>query len=173
MEEENKPKRESYANGVPSWVDFGATDIETAKRFYSELFGWEWTGTEMPQGGGMYWTASRGGDDVAGAVAFPPNAEMGSVWNTCVNVNSVDRALEKAIDCGAIIVMPAGDVGDAGRFAFFKDPGGAVLGLWQPVKSFAFYRSRSSRLKAICSLACMTCALAGVSCWYPTSCNTP
>lgn len=129
--EETMPKREHYNAGVPSWVDLGTTDVDAAKRFYSSLFGWEWTGNEMLESGGTYWMASLQDEPVAGVVGFPPDVPMGSVWNTYVNVDSVDETLGKASPAGGEIAMPASDAGEAGRFAFFKDPAGAVLGLWQ------------------------------------------
>jgi predicted enzyme related to lactoylglutathione lyase len=31
----------SYEPGIPAWVDLGTNDPEGARRFYQELFGWE------------------------------------------------------------------------------------------------------------------------------------
>src|SRR5690348_7501912 len=39
-----------YEEGVFCWVDLMAHDMEAAKRFYSQLFGWEMTPTDPQMG---------------------------------------------------------------------------------------------------------------------------
>ena len=35
------PTRDTpWPDGTPCWVDYGAADIETTKRFYADLLGW-------------------------------------------------------------------------------------------------------------------------------------
>ena len=58
------PKRTSYAQGTPSWVDLQTTDQEAAKAFYSGLFGWTYDDQPMPQGP-VYSMAQIGQDNVA------------------------------------------------------------------------------------------------------------
>ena len=41
------PKRDGYDHGVPSWADLATTDVDVAKDFYSQIFGWGWTGREL------------------------------------------------------------------------------------------------------------------------------
>jgi len=128
------PTRDGYANGVPSWVDLSTTDVEKAKTFYGELFGWEWVGNEMP-GFGTYWMATLKGQLVAGLSGQPPEMaaqHVPSMWNTYVNVDSVDQTVAKAMAAGGQLAMPAADIPDAGRMAFLIDPSGATFGLWQP-----------------------------------------
>ena len=38
-------------NGAPVWIDLGAPDLESAKDFYRELFGWNYTSTGEDYGG--------------------------------------------------------------------------------------------------------------------------
>ena len=33
--------RESHEPGMPSWVDVSVSDIDGARAFYSEIFGWD------------------------------------------------------------------------------------------------------------------------------------
>jgi len=44
------PKRTSYAQGTPSWVDLQSHDQEGAKAFYGGLFGWQFDDQPMAQG---------------------------------------------------------------------------------------------------------------------------
>ena len=38
-------------NGAPVWLDLGTTDLEAAKSFYRDLFGWNFTSTGEDFGG--------------------------------------------------------------------------------------------------------------------------
>jgi uncharacterized protein len=42
---------EGYENGVPSWIDLGASDLAQAREFYRGLFGWN-TPEGPPEAGG-------------------------------------------------------------------------------------------------------------------------
>ena len=58
-------ERTSYTPGTFSWADLTTTDQESAKAFYTALFGWE--AIDNPVGDGVYYTMMRlGGKDVAG-----------------------------------------------------------------------------------------------------------
>ena len=54
------------------------------------------------------------------------------MWNSYVNVDSVDDTIAKVTAAGGNVLMPAMDVMDSGRMAFVADPAGAAIGLWQP-----------------------------------------
>ena len=127
------PKRTSYAQGTPNWVDLQTSDQEAAKAFYAGLFGWAYDDQPMPQGQ-VYSMARLGEDNVAAIAPQPPEmAAAGTppMWNTYIAVDSVDDAVAKVPGAGGRVAMPAFDVMDAGRMAFALDPGGAAVGLWQ------------------------------------------
>lgn len=127
------PKRTSYAQGTPNWVDLQTTDQEGAKAFYAGLFGWTYDDQPMPQGP-VYSMARIGQDNVAAIAPQPPEMAAQGVppmWNTYIAVDSVDDAVAKVAAAGGQIAVPAFDVMDAGRMAFVLDPGGAAVGLWQ------------------------------------------
>jgi len=128
------PERTGYANGVPSWVDLGTTDVEGAKSFYGAVFGWETVDVPTDQGV-PYTMASKNGKLVAGMGPIPPDqaaAGMPPMWNSYVNVDSVDETLAAVTEAGGQVLMPAMDVMETGRMAFIADPTGAAIGLWQP-----------------------------------------
>ncbi|OSC42533.1 VOC family protein [Mycobacterium decipiens] len=127
------PKRTEYAPGTPNWVDLQTTDQSAAKGFYTTLFGWSYDDNPMPGGGGVYSMATLNGETVAAIAPMPPGAPEGMppIWNTYLTVDGVDAVLDKVVTAGGQVLMPAFDIGDAGRMSFIADPTGAAVGLWQ------------------------------------------
>jgi predicted enzyme related to lactoylglutathione lyase len=119
---------DSYEAGVPSWVDVGVPDLDVAAGFYSALFGWDCPEGDPEFGG--YRVCELAGRTVAG---LGPQMNPGPpYWSTYVNVAGADETVAKAVAAGGQVVVPPMDVGGAGRMAFFADPVGAVIGVWQP-----------------------------------------
>jgi hypothetical protein len=48
-----------------------------------------------------------------------------------VDVDDIDKALGKVESLGGSTVIPRQPVGDMGFVAYFRDPEGNVMGLWQ------------------------------------------
>lgn len=119
---------DSYEHGVPSWVDLGTPDPAKAADFYSALFGWN-VQQGPPEAGG-YAIAELRGRPVAGL--GPQQSPGPPYWSTYVNVDDADAAVASAEAAGGSVVVPGTDVLDVGRMAFFADPVGAVIGVWQP-----------------------------------------
>lgn len=118
---------DSYAPGVPSWVDIGVPDLEAAADFYRALFGWECPEGDPEFGG--YRVCTLNGRTVAG---IGPATNPGPpYWSSYVNVAGTDDTVARAEAAGATVVVAPIDVGPAGRMAFFADPVGAVIGVWQ------------------------------------------
>ena len=117
--------RDGYPVGVPCWIDTSQPDLEAAKQFYGGLFGWEFEEWES----GRYLSASLHGLEVAG-IGLQPDAE--ATWNTYIEVDSADWATSDAIQLGATVLMPPGDIGDAGRMSIVQDPTGGVFRTWEP-----------------------------------------
>ena len=112
----------------PTWVDLGTSDLEGAKRFYGELFGWE-AETVAPPEYGNYANMNLNGKPVAGAGDAQPGQP--TVWTVYISTPDVDSTLAMVKDAGGEVVMPAMDIMDAGRLGIFQDPTGAFVGLWQ------------------------------------------
>ena len=125
------PERDSYPDGVTCWVDVRVPDPDTAREFYSGLFGWEFQDTMAPDADGHYFVGRLRGRDVA---AVGSQAEPGAptAWNTYVAVSSADDAAKRAADAGGSVLANPFDIGDTGRMAVLADPQGAVLSVWQP-----------------------------------------
>lgn len=129
-------KEETYPEGVPCWVDAELPDVEAGKRFYGELFGWEF---EEAHGSSVW--ALLDGDRVA-SLAPKSDGRMPTVWT--VSFATADaRALGRRItEAGGQLVMAPFPVGDLGTAALAADPEGAVFALWQPGTHSGFGRRR-------------------------------
>jgi len=128
-------ERDTYPAGVPCWVDIAHPDPEAAKRFYGELFGWEFTEpSEMP-GGGQYFIARLRGRDVAGVSSRPvEGAPSQPGWATYVSVDSANETASRAKDAGGSVVAEPFDALPAGRMAVLADPEGTVYCAWEPAE---------------------------------------
>jgi predicted enzyme related to lactoylglutathione lyase len=112
-------------------VDLATGDPVAAADFYRALFGWEAIDAADAMGK-PYLLLTKDGRDVAGVTA-PAAAAIGgrSFWQSYVAVSDAEASAARAVDLGGTVVLAPADVGSAGRAAFVRDPGGAVIGLWQ------------------------------------------
>jgi uncharacterized protein len=120
-------ERTSHPHGTVSWADLGTGDLEAAKRFYGEVFRWDFE--DLPVGDGQVYSMARvGGLEVAAMSSSdqPPH------WNVYVTVESADAAAARAAELGAKALAEPFDVLDAGRMAVIQDPTGAILSVWEP-----------------------------------------
>ena len=127
------PKRTSYAQGTPNWVDLQSSDPDAAKTFYGGLFGWQFDDQPMP-GGPPYSMAIKDGESVAAIGPMSPDLAAQKVppfWNTYIAVDDVNAATAAAKSAGGRVMMEAFDVVEAGRMSVVADPSGAIVNLWQ------------------------------------------
>lgn len=125
------PERDGYAPGTPSWADIG-TDVEAAKAFYGELFGWDTEDAGPPEETGGYGFFLKNGKTVAG---YGPQQNPGPpFWATYVTVADADETAAKVKEKGGQVVMDPMDVMTAGRMAVFQDPSGAFFSIWAPTE---------------------------------------
>jgi uncharacterized protein len=123
-------ERTSHQPGTFSWTDLSTSDTDGAKRFYTELFGWEFEDQPIPGDGGHYTMLRKDGKDVA--ALYQAQEGQPTVWASYVTVDSADRAAARATDLGGTILMEPFDVMEAGRMAVIQDPTGAVVSAWEP-----------------------------------------
>ena len=115
-------------HGSISWSELLTSDVPAAKKFYGDLFGWEFD--DMPMDDGTYSVVSVNDDEVAGIMAFPPDAPpMPPSWGLYITVDDVDAMAEKAAGMGAKICMPPKDIPHVGRFCVLQDPQGAFISI--------------------------------------------
>ncbi|MCA8944116.1 MAG: VOC family protein [Planctomycetes bacterium] len=123
-----------YQPGEFCWVDLLAHDMAAAKPFYGDVFGWQ--AIDQDTKGGPPYAQFQIGEAVVGGLGQMDDTMKGQgfppCWNCYVQVESVDDTVAKATANGGFVVVQPMDVLDAGRLAFFAEPGGAVVGVWQP-----------------------------------------
>src|SRR5260370_6571209 len=120
-------KIESYAPGSFCWAELATSDVESAKKFYSEMFAW--TTVELPGTGGSYIIFRSEGSDAAAMYSAPPGVP--THWGAYFSVANVDESAAKIEPLGGKIIAGPFDVMDAGRMAAVQDPQGAAFSLWQ------------------------------------------
>ncbi len=122
-------------HGTFVWNELAATDVDKAKAFYAETFGWEYEEFQLPNG--IYWVARSNGELVGGIGDINTVAGYGtntSTWFSFIEVDNVDARLEKALSLGAEIIQPAENVPNVGRVAILRDPARATIGLMTSIK---------------------------------------
>jgi predicted enzyme related to lactoylglutathione lyase len=121
-------KRTSYEPGTFSWVDLAAPDLEAAKAFYGDVFGWDFEDNDA--GGGVYALARLDGDAVCGL--YQRIEGWGSPgWLSYVTVDDADASARLAEDLGGAVLQGPLDAHDVGRMALLADPHGAAFAIWQ------------------------------------------
>lgn len=111
-------------------VELTTPDVEKAKAFYGALFDWKLE--DMPMGPGFTYTMIGVGEGTGGGMMATPAPGVPVAWLPYVLVNDLAAATAKAKSLGATICKDITEVPEAGSFAIFSDPAGAVIGLWQP-----------------------------------------
>jgi predicted enzyme related to lactoylglutathione lyase len=112
-------------HGMISWSELMTSDLDAAKKFYGQLFGWE-----LEPGPDMAYTMVKSnGREIAGMMAIPAEAEAPPPnWGIYVTVDNVDATARKAEQMGAKN-MCAATRHPAGRpfLCTAKSPGGVYL----------------------------------------------
>ncbi|UCF18675.1 MAG: VOC family protein [Gemmatimonadota bacterium] len=122
-----------YHAGKFVWYDLLTEDVAAAKRFYGELFGWEFRDGFGEKGN--YTLVSHEGRAIGGMVYVEP-LETGvsrSRWVPVLSVEDVKAAAEIISRRGGRIFFGPETVGDRGVIAVVADPQGAVLALQRSV----------------------------------------
>jgi predicted enzyme related to lactoylglutathione lyase len=115
-----------------------ADDLDRAKSFYGSVFGWELQTVPMNEG---EYTSVRT-TDVNEQTQLPtePGAINGGMMQRdervsspviTIDVDGIDDALKQIEAEGGSTVTPRTAIPGMGAFAYFKDPEGNVLGLWE------------------------------------------
>ncbi len=131
------PNVDKHSPGSFSWVELATTDQNSAKKFYSSLFGWSIN--DSPLGPGEIYTIFRidGRDAAAGYTISAADREQGVPphWNLYIGTANADQTAKRAGELGGNVLAPPFDVMDAGRMSVIQDPGGAIFCVWQANKS--------------------------------------
>ena len=115
-------------NGAISWHELMVDDIDAAKSFYSEVFGWTLEDVQMEGMERAYTVIKVGDAQIGGIVAKPEEtATTPNSWISYVTVADVDETVKSVITNGGSVLVPPMNVPGVGRFAHLKDKEGAVI----------------------------------------------
>jgi len=115
-----------------------ADDVERAKAFYGSVFGWQLNTT--PVGEGEYTSVITTAVDPQTFAPTEPGGINGGMMQRSdttpspvitIGVDDIDRSLKEVEANGGTVVTPRTAIPDLGAFAYFKDPDGNVMGLWE------------------------------------------
>jgi hypothetical protein len=112
-----------------------ADDVERAQNFYREAFGWGMN--SMPGMGYTMVSTTPTGDDgrptepggINGGMLARQNPVTAPVIT--IGVDDIDASLATVERLGGKVALGKQPVGDMGFSAYFVDPEGNVVGLWQ------------------------------------------
>jgi uncharacterized protein len=120
--------------GAMGWNELHTHDVEGAKAFYSEVFGW--TGDDQPFGDATYTVIQLGDRSVGGMMPMsahvPPDEP--AYWLIYFEVADCDATVAKAQELGGSVAWPAMDVEGVGRFAGLADPHGSEFAVIKSVQ---------------------------------------
>lgn len=102
-------------------------DLEGAKAFYSELFGWRFE--EEQEDGSSYWGIYQDDRLNAGMMLLTPEMEMPPHWLVYFGHDDLDGASARIGDSGGTIMLPKMAV-PGGEIVVAHDGQGAVFGLF-------------------------------------------
>lgn len=113
--------------GSFGWAELATRDVEAAKRFYGETFGW---GAETSGEGAQAYTEWKlDGQSIGGAMAMgEQQAGIPPHWMVYLVAEDVDATAARAQELGGNQLVPPMDF-PGGRFAIVTDPQGAAFGL--------------------------------------------
>lgn len=112
-----------------------ADDPDRAQEFYGSVFGWEVDAVP-----GMDYTMIKTTPTDQSGMPAPAAGINGGMFRregelvaptVVVSVEDIDATLEKIAALGGSVVMPKQEIAGMGWNAYFRDPEGNVIGLWQ------------------------------------------
>jgi len=126
--------RTHYEPGIFCWVGLAAANPIAATAFYAGLFAWD--ARELAGGPGGVTLLRREGEDAAILYRQTENARASGApphWNSFVSVGDAATTVVRAEALGGTAAFREPfDVPTAGRVAAIRDPGGAILSVWEP-----------------------------------------
>jgi len=109
-----------------SWSELNTREVEGAKAFYGDVFGWGFETEALGEERGSYTTIMLGGGPVGGVLDMNERGvpeEVPAHWQVYFAVEDTDATAEQAKAGGGVMVEPF-DV-PVGRIAILHDPHGA------------------------------------------------
>lgn len=124
------PHRDHAPTGAPCWIELLTSDPDVTRPFYETLFGWK---AEEPNADfGGYFNFHLGDDLVAGGMANDGTAGTPDAWTVYLATADAEATAAAVLANSGTVQSGPHPVGDLGAMVVMADPGGAMLGAWQP-----------------------------------------
>jgi predicted enzyme related to lactoylglutathione lyase len=112
-------------------------DLDRAKSFYSSVFDWQLD--TMPMADGDYTGVTTTPVDDSQMPTEPGAINGGMMQRNettphpviTIDVEDINDSLQQIETRGGSTVLPRNEIPGMGAFAYFKDPEGNVMGLWE------------------------------------------
>ena len=114
-----------------------ADDVDRAKNFYGSIFGWDLQTQQM--GEGEYTSVMTTPVNERSQPTEPGAINGGMMQRTettpgpviTIDVDGIDDVLKQVESAGGTTITPRTPIPNMGAYAYFKDPEGNVMGLWE------------------------------------------
>jgi uncharacterized protein len=118
--------------GTLCWADLSTSDVPTAEKFYSDLFGWKMMRDEHDKSGYVH---IQNGEQFIGGL--PPsehrNPNVPPHWLLYFQTSNCDVTADKAKELGGKVLLAPMTMENVGRMAVITDPQGAAFSIFQPL----------------------------------------
>lgn len=121
---------QQYMPGRWVWSDLVCDDVEQAKEFYSQVFGWHFNNAGTAEN--PYLLVTQGEQQpVAGVTVYKKQAESDRAarWIRQMSVASVAETSKTIAEAGGKVLIPERHLPGRGDIALVADPEGALFGL--------------------------------------------
>lgn len=130
------PTRDQAPLGAPCWIELFTSDPDTTRPFYEALFGWKADEPNADFGG--YVNFMKDGTRIAGSMHNDGSTGTPDAWSVYLATADAEATAAAMAEHGGQVVLPAMPVGDMGSMTVGIDPGGAMIGAWQPASHPGF-----------------------------------
>jgi predicted enzyme related to lactoylglutathione lyase len=116
------------AHGQITHIEFPADDLERAKRFYGELFGWQYQPMEGFDGYFLFSTGAA--EQIGGGIGTRGEAVSDKV-RLYIETDSIDALLPRVPGLGGSLVTEKSEIPGQGWYAVIVDSEGTEVGLYE------------------------------------------
>ena len=124
-----------------SYFEVPADDITRAKKFYTEILGWDFVPTRVPGMQVEYWNISTGKSkkNTLNMGGLYQRKESSSRMLMYALVDDMEKALARVEELGGKIISPKMTLETVGTLVTIIDSEGNLIGLWERERSAAEY----------------------------------
>lgn len=115
------------AHGQLTHIEFPADDLDRARRFYGELFGWQLNAMPGYEG---YLLFNTGSSEAGGGIGLRGQS-VGDKVRVYAEADSIDELLPRVTELGGSVIAGKSEIEGQGWYAVINDSEGNELGLYE------------------------------------------